>query len=626
MRERFAPVFVWSVWVLLTVSTVGYVALWSANVPYWDDWNVLVPLLTGEHPLSVGWLMESYSGHRWPFPLLLMQWILRISKGDFTWLMYANALVISLIALGMLLALRRVKGRLEFTDAFIPIVTLGLAHAENLLWANQFWIVMAIAIAGMLLIGLSAMDEPGKGALWAVSVSLVLLPMCGLVGVVLAPLPALWAVSQAIRNWRFHHSRTWSLTIGICALLSLTLVGLQLAYFQNAPVPSVPAGFGLKAKTALEVMSMALGPFATRLWPWSVCWVVLIVASAWMLLARQARSEGRGIGLAVLLMATVLLAASIGHGRAGLGQNAGFADRYVLMVLPILWTSYFIFRLYGQSRFYKALKATLLIVGCLLIGPNWWDATLRNLDRVQEQANFCLDLRNGMPPDALSQRYAHILFQNVNSVTRRLSDMKRLNCGPYRSGGAVPTHRAENVLTFNSALENLQLMRCCLPRRQSPLVQPLPRQTTEGVGLRAIDLSAIVPVGGEGNALNWKLVERTRDGATRELTGGAVVPAQVERVLGILRIHSYIKSLATGRPFRQWRSVRIQFTEPVRMAGRELELVLWNEDKASENVACEIPLYATEETATLPHARVDGAAGVNGALAMHLFLSVPPAS
>ncbi|MFZ2640850.1 MAG: hypothetical protein WA117_07655, partial [Verrucomicrobiia bacterium] len=115
MRERFAPVFVWSVWVLLTASTVGYVALWGANVPYWDDWNVLVPLLTGEHPLSVGWLMESYNGHRWPFPLLLMQWMLRVSEGDFTWLMYANALLVSLITLGMLLALRRVKGRLEFT-------------------------------------------------------------------------------------------------------------------------------------------------------------------------------------------------------------------------------------------------------------------------------------------------------------------------------------------------------------------------------------------------------------------------------------------------------------------------------------------------------------------------------
>jgi hypothetical protein len=309
-----------------------------------------------------------------------------------------------------------------------------------------------------------------------------------------------------------------------------------------------------------------------------------------------------------------------------LGQNAGFADRYVLMVLPILWTAYFIFRLYGQSRFYKAWKATLLIVGCLLIGPNWWDATLRNLDRVQEQANFCLDLKNGMPPGALSQRYAHILFQNVNSVTRRLSDMKRLNCGPYRSGGAVLTHRAEKVRTFNSALENLKLVRCCLPKRQSPLAQPLPGCTTGGAELCAIDLSAIVPVGGDGNALNWKLVERTRDGVTRELAGGAVLPAQTERVAGILRIHSYIKSLATGRPFRQWRSVRIQFTEPVRMAGRELELVLWNEDKASENVASEFPLYVAEGTVALPHARAEGAADANGTLAMHLFLSIPPAS
>lgn len=144
--------------------------------------------------------------------------------------------------------------------------------------------------------------------------------------------------------------------------------------------------------------------------------------------------------------------------------------------------------------------------------------------------------------------------------------------------------------------------------------------------MHAIDLSAIVPVGGEGNALNWKLVERTRDGATRELTGGTVAPVQAEGVMGILRIHSRIKSLATGKPFRQWRSVRIQFAEPVRMAGRELELILWNEDKTGENGACEFPLYVTEGTAMLPHARAEGTAGVNGSLAMHLFLSTLPAS
>ena len=49
--------FVWGVWGLLTVTAFGFVARYGTNVPTWDDYHIVGPLI-GARPVTLDWLWE----------------------------------------------------------------------------------------------------------------------------------------------------------------------------------------------------------------------------------------------------------------------------------------------------------------------------------------------------------------------------------------------------------------------------------------------------------------------------------------------------------------------------------------------------------------------------------------
>ena len=52
---------VWSLWAVLSLSLIGFVARYGYNVPYYDEWN-LIPLLDGSKHVNVAhWLWEQHN-------------------------------------------------------------------------------------------------------------------------------------------------------------------------------------------------------------------------------------------------------------------------------------------------------------------------------------------------------------------------------------------------------------------------------------------------------------------------------------------------------------------------------------------------------------------------------------
>ncbi len=64
---RARPFLVWGVWATLLAADLGYVAAFSDEVPFWDDWEFF-PQLTGGRPVTLSWLWSAHNEHRIALP------------------------------------------------------------------------------------------------------------------------------------------------------------------------------------------------------------------------------------------------------------------------------------------------------------------------------------------------------------------------------------------------------------------------------------------------------------------------------------------------------------------------------------------------------------------------------
>ena len=62
-RRPYAALFVWGVWTVMSLLTLGFVLRFAFTLPFADEW-LWVPVLTGEKPFTVAWLWESDNHHR----------------------------------------------------------------------------------------------------------------------------------------------------------------------------------------------------------------------------------------------------------------------------------------------------------------------------------------------------------------------------------------------------------------------------------------------------------------------------------------------------------------------------------------------------------------------------------
>ena len=85
--------FVWGVWGAALVAALAFVWTFGADVPWWDEWN-MVPIVTGERPVDGSWLWAEHFGHRLPLPKLMLVALYALSGADFRVGMYADVLAL----------------------------------------------------------------------------------------------------------------------------------------------------------------------------------------------------------------------------------------------------------------------------------------------------------------------------------------------------------------------------------------------------------------------------------------------------------------------------------------------------------------------------------------------------
>jgi hypothetical protein len=432
--ERLSRAFVWGTWAATSAAALGYVLLYSSNVPWMDDWE-LVPWLTGAREVRPSWLWRHQNDHRYPLTRLVLVGLARLTGGDYRAAMVACALVLCAAAFAALRLAARLRGRTEWTDAFFPLVMLHWGHAPNLLHHIQLLFVCAagLGIAFTLLVAGGWWRRSAAGAA-ALGATVMLLPLHGIMGLTLTPpfvVAAAWAGASTLRTPS--ERRRGFILLG-AALGAALLAAAYVVGFRRATMPE-PSSASDVVRTAAEVMAGSLGPVGALGWPVAAYALPLLYLGTAVIAARAAWSHAaarvQAVGLLAAIAGGFASAAAIGLGRAGFGPGRGLEERYAVLLLPLLVAVYLCWDLHG-GRLRRGARAVLMVAASVAFAVAWRDGRDYGRQRRSEGEALLLDVHAGVPPGLVAARHGEFFYPRRSTLTSRLELLRQAGHGPYR--------------------------------------------------------------------------------------------------------------------------------------------------------------------------------------------------
>jgi hypothetical protein len=433
--------FVWATWAAVVEIALWYVATHARNIPWMDDWE-MVPVMTGNQPLTPAWLWEQHNEHRIPVPKLLLRGLLAVSGNDFRAGMIFNIVALALLAAAMILVAKRLRGATAWWDAFFPLILFHGGHAENLLWSWQLEFVLSTLLDGIVLLLIARQGEKmTRATVLGTACCLVLLPLTGANGFVLVPPLALWlvyAVAPVLIS-RDPSKRTDRIVaLGALGAVLIPAVAYGLGYERVARHPESPS-VGVMLETSLECLSMGFGFGLKGYWLLGGLGMFgLILVGAGILvgvLRWRPEEHRRALGLLMVLVATLGLALAIGWGRASSTGHGGLMARYCTLMTPGLCCVYLILVVYVPARFRGWAQGGLFLLAFSLFGFNLLFALEYGAMRLQIARGFQKNVGNGFPPVALASHYttlAATVYPDPERLTTFLRMLRDARIEPYR--------------------------------------------------------------------------------------------------------------------------------------------------------------------------------------------------
>jgi hypothetical protein len=159
--------------------------------------------------------------------------LFRISDGDLRAGMFLNVIVLALSGALMIWTARSLRGRITFTEAFLPLLLLNWRQTDNLLWCTQvqYGASTALAMPALAVVARSG-NEATRPVVTLIGLAALLLCLCGANGVAFVPGFAVWLVVAGLKSWRA--GNTWN---GVWATgWAFSAVVLTILYFVGLPL------------------------------------------------------------------------------------------------------------------------------------------------------------------------------------------------------------------------------------------------------------------------------------------------------------------------------------------------------------------------------------------------------
>jgi hypothetical protein len=426
--------------------------LGNRSLPISDEWGLL---LGGS--LSPDWLWAQHAEHRVPLAKLIWLGVLRLTDGDFRSGNFLTTAAWGAVSLAAIAAVRAARGRLSWTDLFLPLALMTFGNGLNSIW---WWCInqnLAPLVGTLLLLVIivGGRQERAAGPI-AIAAGLILIGLCGPGGlpyvVALGPWLGYWSVVR----WRSPapHARRDSLIVAALTAAAFALLAFYFMGFnpdQNWP-PS--PGWLAVSKTILQIMSLGLGTAARPFWGAVGGGLLALTVAGAARLAfvayRQEEERVRALGLLMFIGAIALLVLAIGRSRSGMGLDYIFIGTYVPLVTPLLCCLYFVSDRYGPPLARPIVLASLIGASLALFPTNlrthkadakYW------FDRSQQ---FEAAIRRGTPTSIMAEQfmardYAHLYRDGEDvgaAVAPAVASLRDAGMGQFKFIQRDPTYRA----------------------------------------------------------------------------------------------------------------------------------------------------------------------------------------
>jgi len=446
-------VFVWAIWTL-TVAVALVLAYRGRRFPNVDEWS-LISTVTGEKPVTLAWLWAPHVGHRIVLPKLIFLALYNSSAGyDFRAGVLVHVFLLGALAFAMIRAARYLRGWTSYSDAFFPLALLNCG--VGIMWNFHLQFICSAVIASIfLLVILRHGNSMAPLNSLRAGLCLVLLPLCGLNGLVLVPALAAWLAYSGIRHRQLSTAKDHLVAAPIMvafAAVAVLLCLLCLVAYENVTPELASPGLMPTLKTAVAFLSAGLG---STFWgfPTSMALVRLTVLTMLMMtgivigasVLRRREERPRAVGLLLFLVALGSLALAVGLGRGGRPWD-GLESHYGTLALSILCLMYLAWEIYGSRAASRFVQMCLFALMCGVFALNT-SSGLSDAAYFQHEAREVeQDILAGVQPCELAERHIQLFFSAHqdsrwvytdraglrNRVVAGLRSLHRANAGPFR--------------------------------------------------------------------------------------------------------------------------------------------------------------------------------------------------
>lgn len=397
--------FVVFVWFATSCAACFFAARYVSVLPFTDD-VAMAPTLAAEEPYAWSLLWAPNNEHRFPVSKIVYVLLTR-GTHDLRTGAWVQAGLLAAASLAVLLALRRRRGHLEFTDAVIPLLVNDLGNTENLL--NSFQLAFSIpmllvlALVTLALAWRAPPRWPGLACVWT---SLVALVGCGGMGLVYAFAFAVWPLTLGFGAWRERRAG-WRASSFVTLAGAAALAGAGLVYANDVVLlPDFqPPTFARFAAVLGQFSIVGIGVPSALHWPWSLALLVPVAVAVGSLARglREVRVRGTALPIACALVGGAGLACVVAWGRGNDGPLVGFTNRYELLGAIPLCVAQLALRTSADTLAARLARFGLFAAVAASVAPNVEYAANVGRERAAITRDFLERARGGAGVEELAR-------------------------------------------------------------------------------------------------------------------------------------------------------------------------------------------------------------------------------